>query len=127
MTRAGAMVTSARRIATVANTERRTGRKKMAEYIEREKVLALQTDLHFDNIEQLKHWKCRHIDPTEVQLLPAADVRPVVRGKWEQTKDEFGFYNKCSACGKEYYCGPIAPFNFCPNCGADMRGGDGNG
>lgn len=23
-------------------------------------------------------WRCRHIDPTEVQLLPAADVRPVV-------------------------------------------------
>ena len=51
----------------------------------------------------------------------AADVRPVVRGKWGQTKDEFGIYNKCSACGKEYYCGPIAPFNFCPNCDADMR------
>lgn len=50
----------------------------MTEYIEREKVLALQTDLHFDNIEQLKHWKCRHIDPTDVQLLPVADVRPVV-------------------------------------------------
>lgn len=48
------------------------------EYIEREKVLALQTDLHFDNIEQLKYWKCRHIDPIEVQLLPAADVQPVV-------------------------------------------------
>lgn len=64
--------------------------------------------------------KCDDICP-EFAQIPAADVRPVVRGKWEQTKDEFGIYNKCSACGKEYYCGPIAPFNFCPNCGADMR------
>lgn len=67
----------------------------MAEYIEREKVLALQTDLHFDNIEQLKHWKCRHIDPTEVHLLPAADVRPVVTCG----KCKYGKYT-----GTEWFC-----------------------
>lgn len=101
------------------------------EYIEREKVLALQTDLHFDNIEQLKYWKCRHIDPIEVRLLPAADVRTVVRGEWLGMDCSYwrhavwGAYPvnriryKCSVCGrienrKEPFC----------NCGADMRGND---
>ena len=79
-------------------------------YIEREAAIDATSALHFKDAIQ-----------EALRNLPAADVRPVVRGKWEQTKDEFGIYNKCSACGKEYYCGPIAPFNFCPNCGAEMR------
>lgn len=78
----------------------------MAEYIEREKVLSLQTDLHFDNIEQLKHWKCRHIDPTEVQLLPAADVRPVVLCLHCKNWDT----SWAPDCGKEYG-------HFCPMVG----------
>ena len=54
----------------------------------------------------------------EVEAYPAADVRPVVRGKWVQgDMPTYGGY-KCSVCGantvqyKAY---------FCPNCGADMR------
>ena len=71
--------------------------------------------------DKLSRTLCLHEDlPALIDSIPAVDVRPVVRGKWEQTKDEFGIYNKCSVCGKEYYCGPIAPFNFCPNCGAEM-------
>lgn len=93
------------------------------EYIEREKVLALQTDLHFDNIEQLKYWKCRHIDPIEVQLLPAADVAPVVRGKWERKPDPFGFFDDIPVCSN---CGNTTKWRetylFCPYCGARMDG-----
>ena len=52
-----------------------------------------------------------------VEDFPAADVRPVVRGKWENTGSDVW---KCSACGYG-----IMPWNegvnFCPNCGADMR------
>ncbi len=47
-------------------------------------------------------------------------MRPVVRGKWEWTvaDDEyFGEYWKCNLCGEHSYIG----FNYCPNCGADMR------
>lgn len=47
---------------------------------------------------------------------PRADVRPVVRGRWE--KDTPMGY-KCSVCG----CLMPGKSNFCPNCGADMRGG----
>ena len=46
---------------------------------------------------------------------PPADVRPVVRGKWEITP----FYIKCLECRE---CFILIPQNFCPHCGADMRG-----
>ena len=58
--------------------------------------------------------------------VPAADVRPVVRGKWIKTEirapfdqDEF----TCSECGSWPWCcgvteGILQP--YCPNCGASM-------
>lgn len=48
--------------------------------------------------------------------IPAADVRPVVRGKWEDCTEYNGEY-RCSVC-KEF---EGHKRNFCPNCGADMR------
>lgn len=64
-----------------------------------------------------------------VEALPAADVRPVVRGKWERMSDNdvFGdIHCKCSACGEDWWQGPgwFRHANFCPNCGADMRNND---
>lgn len=60
---------------------------------------------------------CREVRE-EFDKLPAADVKPVVRGKWERRN--WGFdYDCCSVCGYEHrYAGT---FNYCPNCGADMR------
>ena len=54
--------------------------------------------------------------------IPAADVRPVVRGEWI---DEYPNIPNdprmiCSVCGKEAM--PLSTEHFCPNCGADMRG-----
>lgn len=51
--------------------------------------------------------------------IPAADVRPVVRGKWTLfgRRGIYGVMYECSACHAKY--DGIA--NFCPNCGADMR------
>lgn len=59
--------------------------------------------------------------------IPAADVRPVVRGEW--VNDHNGKY---SVSGDNFYCsickdpslrafGKPAKTNYCPNCGADMR------
>ena len=63
-----------------------------------------------------------------VEKLPAADVRPVVRGKWIKTEirapfdqDEF----TCSVCRSwPWWCGVTDTNlpNFCPNCGASMVG-----
>ena len=51
--------------------------------------------------------------------IPAADVRPVVRGKWKRVDYRSTVVTfKCSECG--YYAHTLAT-NFCPTCGADMR------
>lgn len=49
----------------------------------------------------------------------AADVRPVVRGQW--VKDITGQLF-CSNC--KNYGVPNRKTDYCPNCGADMRGGE---
>lgn len=112
----------------------------MAEYIEREKALAFQNEL--------EPCLCRSAATGEVfsatkdadlvaylQGIPAADVRPVARGRWEKRmEEEETLYYKsftpiwsCSECGTEYDPSLCMTINFCHNCGADMRGGAGNG
>lgn len=49
--------------------------------------------------------------------IPAADVRPMVRGKWIAYQQERWIYAKCSECETVH----DVKSNFCPNCGADMR------
>ena len=49
---------------------------------------------------------------------PPADVAPVKRGEWVNSKDWI-WRKQCSLCGYiENACGEL--FNFCPNCGAAM-------
>ena len=60
--------------------------------------------------------------------IPAADVRPVVRGKWtcHRTLEHDGDW-WCTACGNEltiYMGNRPDRYKFCPNCGADMREGE---
>lgn len=51
----------------------------------------------------------------------AADVRPVVRGRWIKCVGENGVTSacRCSLCGFED--NRFSVFNFCPNCGAEME------
>lgn len=60
-----------------------------------------------------------------LENLPAADVRPVVKGKWIRLDMHRGMEQyKCSACNSEVYvpeCMGEPMFGFCPICGADMR------
>lgn len=65
-----------------------------------------------------------------VRNIPAADVEPVVHGRWESCFEDYRQQiegNKCSACGFEYYGTGPGRFNFCPGCGARMDGGVENG
>ena len=64
---------------------------------------------------------CWCMKKDRLNQIPAADVRPVVRGKWLPTRDD----NKkeCSKCHviqliAQY---PAGRADWCPNCGADMR------
>ena len=51
--------------------------------------------------------------PKHIKSIPAADVRPVVRGHWID--------GACSNCG--FFTDVVMSrfFSYCPNCGADMR------
>jgi NADH pyrophosphatase NudC (nudix superfamily) len=83
----------------------------MAEYIEREKVLA-----EYDRQHKGPPGGARKI----IETFPAADVRPVVRGRWVTRPYMMGNTQYCSRCGENYG----EKYHFCPNCGADMRGGE---
>lgn len=60
---------------------------------------------------------------SRLRLIPAADVRPVVRGEWGYRWKIHGDGRRptelfpCTVCGFEN----TSATNFCPNCGADMR------
>lgn len=66
-----------------------------------------------------------------VKSIPAADVRPLVRGRWIESYNKWTPTKKCSSCGSHFWQfamkdvgvgDKVAPvLNFCPNCGADMR------
>lgn len=80
----------------------------MSDYIEREAavnaIMGEPTDAHYPG------WYAG-----KIAALPAAPVREVVQGRWDIKA--YGCY--CSVCGT----GSNMPYwNFCPNCGADMRG-----
>lgn len=70
------------------------------------------------------------IDRVPYMGLPAADVSPVVHGRW----DDSGRYTfpgggtavRCTECGcaltvSEYH---LNNWNYCPVCGAKMDGGE---
>ena len=95
----------------------------MTDYISREAAIEA-----FEGGNQSKYY------PFEVRNrlrdLPAADVRPVVKAQWtdHRTLEHDGEW-WCTACGNEVticMCGKDKTwtYNFCPNCGADMRGTD---
>lgn len=83
----------------------------MAEYIEREAVIDLITR-RYENPE---------ICTQEINSIPAADVEPVVHGRWIPFhSDVAGDIQYCSACE----IGFGAKMDYCPHCGAKMDGGE---
>ena len=68
---------------------------------------------------------------TRIGILQAIQEQPTVelerkKGKWIKAIDENGEAWSCSECTTEYIVDEMDEFpkwaNFCPNCGADMRG-----
>ena len=91
----------------------------MAEYIEREAAI----DCLMEILDKPHHAEFLYTDEIcdTLNSIPAADVRPVVRGKWTLNKDGSG---TCSECGRtQKNCWDLDNWdNFCHFCGADMRG-----
>lgn len=57
--------------------------------------------------------------------FPAADVAPVLHGRWERIYDKpaGGPRLRCSLCRSR----SLYAFYYCPDCGAKMDGGHGDG
>ena len=100
----------------------------MAEYIEREAAL---NKLCRDNCGNDYNGKCYNCYTAAfIEQYQAADVAPVVRGKWNILTEcaNEGVY--CSVCHKKVYRADYARCansnklrsNYCPNCGARMDG-----
>ena len=56
---------------------------------------------------------------SEIAEIPAADVTPVVHGRWGNNGIPGSMLCGCSVCG--FTCG-ASSFFYCPNCGAKMDG-----
>lgn len=71
-------------------------------------------------------WLCDRCRGALLKLIDDANTSKVADrnvGKWIEKKFSRFTYYKCSVCNANYEC-ENAEFdlNFCPNCGADMRG-----
>ena len=92
----------------------------MAEYIDRDKFC------HF-LFKEIAHVEETQTDTeipislvlqsvvNEVKKFKSEDVQPVKHGRWKWSEG-----GQCSECG---FHNSNFGYNYCPNCGADMRGG----
>lgn len=91
----------------------------MAEYIERTEALEITTRTCGDYAAA---W-------SEIRKLPAADVAPVVHGRWVDDEPNLthGCYRhsahyQCSVCGRRTGKTQTRSYRYCPKCGARMDG-----
>lgn len=85
----------------------------MAEYIDREN--------YCENICRCSNEYCYRIS-CPIWKAPAADVVPVVHGRWLRA-DDFVICSRCEAEMNQKNSLGVDNFkNFCPNCGAIMDG-----
>lgn len=95
----------------------------MAKYIELERALALiRPDEPEDEKAAVTIATVKKFVRSLLDRAPAADVAPVVHGRWIADGDGYHWTYNCSICAwKDGY-----PFNerhnYCPNCGAKMDG-----
>ena len=83
----------------------------MNEYIDRQAA-----------IEAAKHAWAKGLEPTQyIEMIPAADVAPVVHGRWKHTHTGNNYFSECLKCT---YCGfediELYDCDYCPSCGAKM-------
>lgn len=96
----------------------------MAEYIEKDALI--KEGWHLERTKSGDGFI--NIERREIKDIPAADVRPVRKGSWYGSGDGYADGHlvidewECPCCGKYFQEWDEKPdWNFCPNCGADMR------
>ena len=88
----------------------------MTEYIERKAIRDALYDADAITMSGVKI----------LNQFPGADVAPVRHGRWETHSDRPDSLI-CSVCNCGFDMWKHDPHNYCPNCGAKMDGGAGNG
>ena len=81
-----------------------------------------QNDLVYalcQGVRMLLMEELRHGIPVEAPS-PAADVAPVVHGRWLYVDTDTEHFFLCNRCKKKEYW----ESNYCPACGAKMDGGE---
>lgn len=92
----------------------------MAEYIERERLKAA---INEDAMNCLQSWDSSFASLVMIEIdeIPAADVAPVVHGRWMKRDG----YTECSECEYWYDSAESEDAgdrpNYCPSCGAKMQ------
>lgn len=99
----------------------------MADYIWREDAVKIADRYGLANGSVLgRHTGLADCIASEISGLPAADVAPVVHGKWIHARytatDHFEIV-KCSKCGYESFAAAVHVMmgHYCPNCGAKVQ------
>lgn len=99
----------------------------MAEYIDREALIT-----KFKKMELGEHGLVERLFADGVYAViaafPAADVAPVVHGRWLEREDPMlDVYYVCSVCKEAFYIeatgyteDDLFVYTYCPNCGAKM-------
>jgi hypothetical protein len=78
-------------------------------------------------MESYKVTDVEHVYSNGVEFVPIYRMRQWFQHQPERKKGKWLFpygdkkYKRCSVCERDYYSIPHNS-NFCPNCGADMRG-----
>ena len=98
----------------------------MTEYIEREATIELLRSLGSRDYRREKGTIQEAIKIVSFsEYTPAADVAPVRHGRWEMNSDRPDniICTNCDA-GFDVWKHEAKDFNYCPNCGAKMDGGN---
>ena len=103
----------------------------MDEFISREATIKRIKEVYCVGCNSYHGVRCRACGTGDaidmIEDAPAADVVPVVHGRWLYNSYPTVWYGSgeppelvCSECEERAY----NTYNYCPNCGAKMDGGD---
>ena len=105
----------------------------MAEYIEREATIKRIKEVYCVGCNSYNGVRCRACGTGDaidmIEDAPAADVAPVVHGRWIRPHWKNNNYCcDCSECGgeamhRDYQWNKNGVYPICPNCVAKMDGG----
>ena len=98
----------------------------MTECVEREATIKRIKEVYCVGCNSYNGVRCRACGTGDaidiIEDAPAADVAPVVHGRWIYDKKAQRPY--CSVCKEYFYGATNSPMSYCSNCGAKMDGGE---